>query len=209
MPRTRIKICGVKTIEAALAAAAAGADAVGLVFVERSPRFVTIEQATTIVAQLPAWVSAIGLFVNENAMTIRDVAGQVGLHGVQLHGDEPPEDVEKLRPLSVIKALPAGSDIAGWARVNAVLLDTPPPPEAGALPGGSGRAFDWSAIELPEDAPPLILAGGLTPDNVADAIAAVRPYGVDVSSGVESSRSVKSVEKIAAFCEAVRTADRP
>lgn len=205
MPRTRIKICGISTVEFALAAAACGADAIGLVFVAKSPRHVTVEQAKTIAARLPAWVSAIGLFVNEDVTTVRNVVAQVGLHGIQLHGDEPPEVADALRPLSVIKGLPAGADATPWTRVNALLIDTPP--EAGALPGGSGRTFDWNAIQLPDDSPPVILAGGLTPDNVGDAIRTLHPYGVDVSSGVESSRGVKSVEKIAAFCEAVRKAD--
>ena len=206
MPRTRIKICGVRNIETALATAAAGADAIGLVFVDSSPRHVSVDTARRIVTALPAWVTPVGLFVDEKLARIRKIVAEVGLHAVQLHGNESPDVVDALRPLSVIKKLCPGDDITPWARVNAILYDTPT--TSHELPGGTGKTFDWNTLQTPDDGPPIILAGGLTPGNVADAIRTVRPYGVDVSSGVESQRGVKDTGLIAAFCQTVRTADR-
>lgn len=221
--RTRIKICGVRDVETALAAAAAGADAVGLVFVEASPRVVTLDQARAIVEALPAFVEPVGLFVDRPVEQVLDTAEQVGLRSVQLHGDETPADVAQLTGLRVIKAMgfasvaDAQSRLQVWtdppSQLAALLFDTPPAPDA-TIPGGSGRAFDWQQLTgmqrepIMHALPPVILAGGLTPENVADAIACVQPYAVDVSSGVESSRGVKDVEKILRFCRAVRLADK-
>ncbi|MCC6681439.1 MAG: phosphoribosylanthranilate isomerase [Phycisphaeraceae bacterium] len=206
MPRTRIKICGVRHVETALAAAAAGADAIGLVFAPQSPRRITVQEATRIAAALPAWVEPVGLFVNEPVDRIRRIAADVGLRTVQLHGDESQEAAAALRPLAVVKKLTIGQiNWSHWMHVNAVLFDTPV--ATGEMPGGTGRTFDWSQLSVLDDAPPIILAGGLNPDNVAAAIAAVHPFGVDVSSGVESEPAVKSIELIAAFCDAVRRAD--
>ena len=217
--RTRIKICGLTTVEAALASAAAGADAVGLMFVEASPRVVTIQQATQIVSALPAFVEPIGLFVNRPVEQVLDTAGQLGLRCVQLHGSETPEDVAQLTGLRVIKAL--GFEDANQARkamnnwrdpppqLAGLMFDAKPPADA-AIPGGLGQTFDWQALtELLSDPafehlPPVILAGGLTPGNVAEAIRVVKPYAVDVSSGVESQRGVKDIGLIARFCQAVQ-----
>lgn len=217
MHRTRIKICGVRTPEVALAAARAGADWVGLVFVDRSPRQVTVAEARAVVRALPATVDPVGLFVDAPAERVREVAAAVGLRTVQLHGDETPEQVASLEGLRVLKAVAfnGGANLEWWrgvANVVGLLVDTPPV-DAGALPGGSGRAFDWAALarwraQAGDDLPPMFLAGGLTPANVAEAIATVRPYGVDVSSGVESARGVKDAALIEAFCAAVREADR-
>lgn len=230
MPRTRIKICGVSTEEAARAAAMAGADAIGLVFVEGSPRRVTLEQARSILAVLPAFVDPVGLFVNALEDTIRRTAAALQLRTVQLHGDETPRMVAKLNPLRVLKSIAFESrhvsdQLATWRNVSnvaGVLFDAPPPSvseDSAAVPasierGGTGRRFDWDAMAKLVHAgvfrghtPPLILAGGLTPENVADAVARLRPYAVDVSSGVESSRGVKDPERIRAFCRAVREAD--
>jgi phosphoribosylanthranilate isomerase len=209
MARTRIKICGITTIETALAAVAAGADAIGLAFVEKSPRSITVEQAKQITARLPAWVEPVGLFVDESVEHVRQVTAEMGLRSVQLHGSETPQQIAALAPLSIVKAIPAGSDLLPWAGAAAVLIDTPTTGDEllPGLPGGSGQAFDWTTLNIPDDAPPIVLAGGLTPQNVGEAIRIVRPYGVDVSSGVEHTRGVKSTELIAVFCSAVRKAD--
>ncbi|MEX0655859.1 MAG: phosphoribosylanthranilate isomerase [Phycisphaeraceae bacterium] len=232
MHRTRIKICGIRDVASARAAVEAGADAVGLVFVRGSARRVTVKVAQQIVQALPAFVEPVGLFVDAPTRHVREIAAAVGLRSVQLHGDEHPADVAALAELRVIKAVAfhpskIAETLAPWRRerlanLTAVLFDTPPPmavthegDRAGSAPplGGSGRAFDWHALaercEAGElaDLPPLVLAGGLTPENVAAAVATVRPYAVDVSSGVESQRGVKDAAKIRAFAQAVQTAD--
>ena len=223
MTRTRIKICGVRDAGIARYAADAGADAIGLVFVAGSPRRVSIEQAEEIVEALPAFVEPIGLFVDQVTDSIRETSRAVGLSTVQLHGRESPGSAAPLAPLRVIKAVPFDRDVsaalARWRGVAgnlaAILLDTPPAAsgDGGGLPGGGGRPFNWSEIaRLRTDGriemgDRIILAGGLTPENVATAIKRVRPYAVDVSSGVESSRGVKDPDRIGAFCEAVRRAD--
>lgn len=199
---TRVKICGITRVEDGLAAAAAGADAVGLVFAD-SPRRVTIEQACAIVAVLPPFIKVVGLFVDAPDAQVAEILGRVALDLLQFHGRETPEACRRPgRPY--IKAIPMkpGIDVAAEARrypdAAGVLLDTHHP----QLAGGSGRTFDWTRV--PADlGKPLILAGGLTPDNVAAAIRAVRPYAVDVSSGVEQSKGIKDAAKIAAFVKAV------
>jgi phosphoribosylanthranilate isomerase len=213
MSRTRIKICGIQDADTALAAADACASWVGLVFVDKSPRFVTIDQARAVVASLPKSVTPVGLFVDAYADAIKDVAQRTGLSTVQLHGHEPMSILDDLGGLRVIKALPFDSELPAKAEpwdnapsVEALLIDTPP---SGELTGGSGVAFDWHALSRVKDRmrKPIILAGGLTPDNVGEAIRTIRPYAVDVSSGVESSRGVKDAGLIQAFCDAVREAD--
>ncbi|MFW6336546.1 MAG: phosphoribosylanthranilate isomerase [Phycisphaeraceae bacterium] len=219
MPRTRIKICGVRDVATAIAAVDAGADAVGLVFVERSPRRVDVDEAHRIVRALPAFVEPVGLFSDAPWQQVRDLADAVGVRTVQLHGREGPGYIARLRHLRIIKALgfEAGrvaEQIDPWrsgvTNLAGILLDTPPASAThGELTGGSGASFDWSALaEMEkrnafEHLPPRILAGGLTPENVADAIAALSPFAVDVSSGVESERGVKDPAKIKAFCDAV------
>jgi len=213
MPRTRIKICGIKDPETALAALDAGADAVGLVFVEKSPRHVTVEQAKAIVNALPNDAITVGLFVDMPGQTMRRIMDDAGLTVAQLHGHESIDDLDELAGYPAWKAMPFDEQFQRVAstwdhdpRVEALLVDTPP---TGELTGGSGIAFDWAGLAGVKNnlAKPIILAGGLTPDNVGEAIRVVRPYAVDVSSGVESSRGVKDVRKIKAFCEAVRQAD--
>lgn len=162
-------------------------------------------------------VEPIGLFVDQPAAVVRETAAVVGLRTVQLHGQEQPDDVEALAPLRVIKAMGFGPQrvsemLAPWRggveNLAAVLWDAPPT-AADTLTGGSGRSFDWAALAAVDTRglPEAILAGGLTPDNVAEAIRVVRPYAVDVSSGVESARGVKDAGLIRAFCAAVRGAD--
>jgi phosphoribosylanthranilate isomerase len=222
--RTRIKVCGVRDVKTAAAATQAGADALGLVFVPASPRAVSVAQARKIVAALPIFVEPVGLFVNAPLRKVIATAKALGLRTVQLHGDETPDYVARLAPLRVIKAINlaeiTGEDLAAWRKASdnlAGLLWDAAPPEAAkrkGLTGGHGRQPDGQALAMLTQSvhltglPPAILAGGLTPENVATAVALIRPYGVDVSSGVESRRGVKDPALIAAFCAAVRAVDQ-
>ena len=215
--RVRVKICGIARPQWAVAAAEAGADAIGLVFAE-SPRQVSLLEAARIVAALPPWVSPVGVFVDESPVRMLTVAVSAGLGAIQLHGDEPPDVPSKLGAVKVIKALRIGlpSDVEAALRWRATAEQACRAPDAylvdASAPdgtrGGTGRKADWSlaARMVAEGFWPLILAGGLTPENVAEAIAAVRPWGVDTSSGVEIEPGVKDPEKIRAFVEAVRKA---
>jgi phosphoribosylanthranilate isomerase len=201
MPHTtapRVKICGITRSEDGLAAAAAGADAIGLVFAE-SPRRVTPAQAQAIVRALPPFIKVVGLFVDAADAEIKEVLRQVPLDLIQFHGRESPEQCRAAgRPFIKAIAMQAGKDIAveaaRYAEAAGLLFDAYHP----VLAGGSGETFDWARV--PRDLPqPVILAGGLTPENVAAAVRAVRPYAVDVSSGVEVNKGIKSAEKIVAF----------
>jgi len=216
MTRTWIKICGIRDAATARAAADAGADAIGLVFVPGSPRQVTVEQAGHVRASLPPSVEPVAMFVDAPADEIRSAAADLSLSLVQLHGRETPEDAARLAPLRVIKAVNlqdgnVDTTLAGWtsapSNVAGLLFDAPQQGEE--LPGGSGRRFDWSALAAFDRTgwPPAIVAGGLTAENVGQALAMLRPWGVDVSSGVESSRGVKDADLIKAFTKAVRIAD--
>jgi len=218
-----VKICGVNDPDTAWAAAQAGADAIGLNFVEGSARRISLEQARTIVAELPAFVQPIGLFVNAEASFVQETASTLGLGTVQLHGDESPDYARSLWPLRVIKALAfEPRDVSGklslWRGVcenlSGLLFDAPPPDERPGSQGGSGRRFDWHALAqlahggLLAGLPPTILAGGLNPANVARAIETVSPYAVDVASGVETDTGKKDHQLIEQFCRAVRDADQ-
>ncbi len=205
--RTRIKICGLTRPEDLDAAVAAGADAVGLVFVEGSPRCLGLSQAERLASRLPPFVTLVALFLNPEAAWVRTVLAALPTAVPQFHGDEPPAFCRAFgRPY--LKAVPmgGGADPVAYARrypdCAGLLLDGHP---AGAM-GGRGETFDWRAV--PRLGAPVILAGGLTPENVAEAIAIARPYGVDVSSGVESAPGVKDPARMAAFAAAVRAADR-
>jgi len=206
MSAVRSKICGITRIEDALAAAEAGADAIGLVFYAKSPRAVDAQQARAIIAALPPFVTTVGLFVNADRRELGDILDEVPLDLLQFHGDESPEECASYRR-PFIKALRvrAGDDIEAqcqlYRQARGILLDTFVP----GVPGGTGEAFDWSLVPA-HLSQPIILAGGLTPDNVARAIAQVRPYAVDVSGGVEASRGIKDHLKIEAFIGAVRAA---
>ncbi len=204
--RTRVKICGITRLEDALAAAELGADALGFNFWPGSKRYLAPEAAREIVRRLPPFVAAVGVFVNAMRTGIWTAAGEAGVHAIQLHGDEPVGECSQYA-FPVIYRLRAGEpwDEAALARseARAFLLDTPSPAQ-----GGAGVAFDWSLARPVIGGKPVILAGGLAPDNVGDAVRRVRPYGVDVASGVESSPGVKDHEKLARFVEAVRQADR-
>ena len=214
MSHTRIKICGIRDIESAQAAVDAGADAIGLVFVKASPRHVTVDQARAIVRSLPPFVEPVGLFVDEALEHVRDTCMAVGLHTVQLHGRETIDYARKLNDCRVIKAATIGDEKhTTWFthlkphHIVGLLLDAPPAPDSD-LTGGSGVTFDWKAIDSLDrkSLPLLILAGGLTAANVGEAIRIVKPFAVDVSSGVESSRGIKDPGLIRAFCDAVRRA---
>ena len=203
MSVVRSKICGITRIEDALIAAEAGADAIGLVFYAKSPRAVSIQQARDIVAALPAFVTTVGLFVNASREELNDVLAGVALDLLQFHGYETPAECESYqRPYIKALRVKPGDDIAQlaapYAKARGILLDTYMP----GIPGGTGAAFDWSLV--PRDLPqPVILAGGLSADNVQAAIEKVRPYAVDVSGGVEADKGIKDAAKIRAFMQAV------
>ena len=206
--RTRVKICGITRVEDALSAVNAGADAIGLVFYAPSPRFVTTEQAQQIVAALPPFVSVVALFVNATQAEIETIVNQVPIDIVQFHGDETPAECEQISQqinLPFYKAIrvKAESNLLQYAlefaSAKALLLDT----YTEAAFGGTGLVFDWNLI--PKNmTKPIILAGGLVPENVALAITQVRPYAVDVSGGVESAKGIKDAAKIAALMRAVK-----
>lgn len=205
--RTRIKICGLKTIEQAQTVARCGADSIGLVFHQPSPRFIDIDQARAIRRALPAFVTVTALFLNEDQDWIDQVVNEVKPDCLQFHGTERPHDCRHW-PLPYIKAIPMASVAEpqafaeDYSDAQGFLLDS----NAAGRQGGSGDTFDWSKI--PSDFRyPLILAGGLTPHNVAEAVAQVRPWAVDVSSGVEKSRGVKDVSLIEHFCKEVNRVD--
>lgn len=201
----RIKICGITRLEDALHAAACGADALGFVFYDPSPRAVSPEAARTIIAALPPFVTVTGLFVNEEPRRIREVAEFCRLDVVQLHGDEKPQDC-LLAPLRVIKALRVRgpeslADLGSYA-VSALLLDAWSPDSY----GGTGHSFNWDLAAGVAAKHPIILAGGLGPHNVAEAVSRVRPYGVDVSSGVESDPGKKDPRLVEDFIRLVKYA---
>ena len=207
MTRTRIKICGIKEARHALIAANAGADAIGLVFYKESPRFVTPGTAANIAATLPPYVMTVGLFVDANDRKVRQTLAEVHLDLLQFHGSEEPDFCAQFG-VPYVRAVPMGEGVdlleyAGrFATARALLLDAHAPGE----PGGTGRTFDWAAI--PRDLPmPLILSGGLTPANVGPAVRAVKPWAVDVSSGVESGRGSKDPQKIVEFIRSVQRED--
>jgi len=204
LPIVRSKICGITRVEDALVAAEAGADAIGLVFYAKSPRAVNIQQARTIIAALPPFVTTVGLFVNASRCELNETLDAVPLDMLQFHGDETPADCEGFhRPWYKALRVKPGEDIrvqtARYVGASAILLDT----FVAGVPGGTGEVFDWSLI--PTDlAKPLILAGGLTPENVQQAIAEVRPFAVDVSGGVEASKGIKDAEGVREFVRLVR-----
>ena len=206
MPIVRSKICGITRVEDALIAAEAGADAIGLVFYGKSPRAVSVQQARAIVAALPPFVTTVGLFVNASRCELNEILDAVPLDALQFHGDEQPADCEGFhRRWYKALRVKAGDDIraqaARYVGASAILLDT----FVAGVPGGTGEIFDWSLI--PADLPkPLILAGGLTPGNVRQAIAEVRPFAVDVSGGVELSKGIKDAASVHEFVRQVRAA---
>jgi phosphoribosylanthranilate isomerase len=204
--KTRIKICGITRVEDALAAARLGADAIGLVFYPGSPRAVTPARAREIIDVLPPFVVPVGLFVNADAATVRETVAAAPVQLLQFHGDETPGYCAGFG-LPFMRALRvrAGTDLLQYARefhaARGLLLDA----WVDGVHGGTGAVFDWSLI--PPDLPmPVILSGGLNPDNVEQAVRRVRPWAVDVSSGVESTKGIKDAAKIEAFINGVHNA---
>lgn len=201
--RTRVKICGLTCVEDALAASRLGADAIGLVFYPPSPRSIDLDKARAIVDHLPPFVTVVPLFLDPEADLVREVMASLPVDLLQFHGDEPAEFCRAFGR-RYIKAIPMGgmAEPLIYARrykeSAGFLLDSHAPGER----GGSGKVFDWEAIPDALDKP-LILAGGLKPENVADAVGRLRPWGVDVSSGVEASPGKKDVERIANFIKEV------
>jgi len=204
MTDTRVKICGITSSEDALTAVAAGADALGFVFYAKSPRFVSPEQAAAIIDCLPLFVKTVGLFVNAGRATIEKTLAVCALDLIQLHGDETPQDClfPGRRVIKAIRVRDAESLAqAADYEVSALLLDA----WSDQVYGGSGDSFDWQLLKDFASSQPVILAGGLNPQNVAEAIRQVRPYAVDVSSGVEMSPGLKDQIKLAEFIRQVRS----
>lgn len=202
--RTRIKICGFTRPDDARQAAALGVDAIGLVFYAPSPRAVDIACAQAIVEALPPFVSTVGLFVDESAEQVRRVMEQVPLGLLQFHGDESPDYCAQFgRPWLKAIRMREGVGLAREAERHrgaaGLLLDAYRP----GTPGGTGESFEWSRVPRNLNLP-IVLAGGLTPANVGEAIAAVHPFAVDLSGGVESAKGIKDVVKMAALVAAVR-----
>jgi len=201
--RTRVKICGITRAEDALMAARLGADAIGMVFYEASPRFVKFEQARALLSSLPPFVTRVGLFVDADKDSVLEAIENVPLDLLQFHGDETPQycsgfDRPYIKALRMKPGVSLKDEAERYAEAAALLLDSYSATEA----GGTGKTFDWSLIENDLDKP-IILAGGLQVENVGAAIRQVRPYAVDVSSGVESSKGIKDAAKTAAFIDEV------
>jgi phosphoribosylanthranilate isomerase len=200
----RVKICGITRNEDMSAACVAGADALGFVFYAKSPRNLSIEQAASLIKALPPFVQSVGLFVDAEPSFVRAVLEAVPLDLLQLHGGETPEYCRQFgRPyLKAVRVRP-GVDLVKYASdfsdARALLLDAFVP----GVPGGTGERFDWRLIPAGLNKP-IILSGGLNPDNVAEAVQTVQPWAVDVSSGVESAPGIKDAAKVAAFIERAR-----
>jgi len=205
--RTRVKICGITRKQDVTAAVDAGADALGFVFYEPSPRYVTPDVARELVGAVPAFVSATGLFVNPEEAWVRTVLSKVPLDLLQFHGDESPEfcdsfGVRWIKAVRVRETWDIEDAFHRYGNASGLLVDAWDPRKY----GGTGQSFNWSLI--PNERPlPLILAGGLASDNVSAAVAQVQPWAVDVSGGVESSKGIKDVEKITDFINEVHRVD--
>ena len=202
----RIKICGITNFDDAMAAVDYGTDALGFVFFKQSPRYITYKKAAAIIEKLPPCVTTIGVFVDESPGQIEKTAAMSGIDVVQLHGNEPPQKMACSR--RIIKAIRVKSlesldpliHFKDW--VSAFLLDTYTPD----IFGGTGQIFNWDIAVEAKRYGRIILAGGLTPDNIAEAVRRVRPYGVDVSSGVEAEKGKKDHDKLKLFIKRAREA---
>jgi len=205
--RTRVKICGITSIDDALSAVEAGCDALGFVFYAKSPRAVTPEQAAEIISKLPAFVTSVALFVNESSEIVNQVIAKTGVDLLQFHGDESVEFCSAfsrpyIKALRMKPELDLTAQFETYASSQGILLDAYTP----GIPGGTGESFDWSRIPA-ELANKIILAGGLSATNVAEAIAQVSPYAVDVSGGVEASKGIKDSNKMTDFMNEVYRAN--
>ncbi len=204
---TRVKICGITRLEDALDAVHSGADALGLVFYDKSPRHISLQQAAQLADAIPPFVTLVGLFVNATTAAVREVMQAVPLDVLQFHGEEEPEFCAQFgRPFLKAIRVKKGVDLVQYAEryagAQGLLLDAYVEGE----PGGTGESFDWSLI--PADLSlPVILSGGLNANNVTQAILQVHPYAVDVSSGVEERKGIKNAAKIAAFINEVNKID--
>ncbi len=202
--RTRIKICGITRGQDALAAVSNGADALGLVFYEKSPRHVSLQQAAQLARAIPPFVTMVGLFVNPAVEYVREILAQIPLDMLQFHGEEEPEFCAQfgkpyLKAIRVRNGVDLIQCAARYSAARGLLLDA----FIEGVQGGTGESFDWTLI--PQGLPlPVILSGGLHAGNVAAAITQVRPYAVDVSSGVEAAKGIKDAAKIAAFINEVK-----
>ncbi len=206
--RTRVKICGITNLQDAMLAVEQGADALGFVFYPPSPRSVSPGQASAIIGKLPPFVTTVGLFVNAQREEITGTAALAKIDLIQFHGDETADGcVACGRPW--IKAIRMQADVdltqaaQDYAQASALLLDAYRP----GIPGGTGESFDWNRIPSGLSSK-IILAGGLTPDNITEAICCSRPYAVDVSGGVEATKGIKNADKIERFMRGVRIADQ-
>jgi phosphoribosylanthranilate isomerase len=205
---TRVKICGITDPDDARNAALLGADAIGFNFYERSPRYIDVSRASRIIEILPAFVSVVGVFVNHpDPQSLEDLALSLGLHAVQLHGNETPDYCSMIQKVKVIKAFRVDSNFKVESMRSygnqIFLLDS----GSGTQFGGTGNVFDWNQAYGANAFGWIILAGGLTPENVSQAVSTLHPYAVDVSSGVESSPGRKDYEKMRRFIESVRRTD--
>lgn len=204
---TFIKICGITNLDDALAAIDSGADALGFNFYKPSPRYITPQSAHAIITKLPQSILTVGVFVNEiTPQSVEDLARDAGVTAIQLHGDESPDYCRALKPRYVIKALAAGADFETQFTpsydVEAILLDT----KDDALRGGTGRVFDWSiAQDVRRTVRKLFLAGGLSLQNIEEAILSVNPYGVDACSALEETPGKKNHDRMAAFVKKIRS----
>ncbi len=206
-PQVKTKICGMTQLKDALFAVEQGADAVGFIFYKKSPRSVTMKAVREIILELPPFVDTVGVFVNESADRVNKIADYCGLDLVQLHGEESPAFCRKIHR-RVIKAFRV-TDLQSLRQmekypVTGFLLDT----FCEDLRGGTGKAFDWNLALPVKKIGPVILAGGLTPRNIGQAVSRVRPYGVDVCSGVEKSPGIKDPEQVRAFLANIRSGSK-
>lgn len=203
--RTRVKICGITRAQDAIKAVEFGADAIGLVFYDKSPRAVSIDDARVIIQKIPPFVSIVGLFVDPSPKDVAAVLHRVSLDLLQFHGDELPSECSAygkpyIKAIKIREGVDIAAQVNKYTTARGILLDTYDP----KVPGGTGRVFDWSVI--PKGlSKPIILAGGLTPENVWQAITKVRPFAVDVSGGVEADKGIKDIEKLAAFMRGVQS----
>ena len=206
MARTKIKVCGVTSVEDAKLVCSSGVDAIGLNFYSESKRGLTVSEGSAIEVSLPPFVSKVGVFVNPNQSLVNKALETISFDFLQFHGSESVSFCESFS-LPYIKAIPAQNsqqilrDLADYSSASAILLDT----KVGARFGGTGEAFDWKIV--PETKLPLIVAGGLNPQNVFEAVSLMRPFAVDVSSGVEKESIQKDFQMMREFVEQVRLAD--
>lgn len=206
----RVKICGLRRAEDAAAAVAAGADALGFNFWKGTPRYISPAEVVRILENVPPGVLTVGVFVDEKPERVLEIAAETGIGALQLHGSEPPEYLDRLGTYVKIKALKVGPEfqpeqLTRYRSASLFLLDG----FVAGMVGGTGRTFDWSLAEKAKAYGKIILAGGLTPKNVAEAVRAVRPWGVDVASGVEEQPGKKDPRLIREFIQAVRAAAPP